>query len=27
MIVKDLMCQADSLSDRNPWWLCGYRSQ
>ena len=25
--VKSLMCQADFLSDRNPWWLCGYKSQ
>jgi hypothetical protein len=21
------MCQADFLSDRNPWWLPGYKSQ
>ncbi len=21
------MCQADFLSDRNPWWLRGYKSQ
>ena len=26
MIVKDLMCQTDSLSGRNPWWLPGYKS-
>jgi len=25
MIVKDLMCQTDSLSGQNPWWLRGYK--
>jgi hypothetical protein len=23
IIVKGLVCQADFLSDRNPWWLYG----
>jgi hypothetical protein len=25
--VNCLMCQVDYLSDRNPWWLGGYRSK